>query len=111
MAVGIRSEGAAAIRGIPRLTLGMAGDLFGDLFRRLIKPLFGYLLFVRFNELSLVKHSASRPPLSERLGCGAKVFVTTHLSSCSVVLIIIISFHLFLYSISLSTTLERLSAS
>ena len=42
-------RGAAAIRGIPRLTLGMAGDLF----RRLIKPLFGYLLFVRFNELSL----------------------------------------------------------
>ena len=55
MAVGIRSEGAAAIRGIPRLTLGMAGDLFGDLFRRLIKPLFGYPLFVRFNELSLVQ--------------------------------------------------------
>ena len=39
-----------------------------------------------------VKHSSSRPPLSERLGCGAKVFVTTHLSSCIVVLIIIISF-------------------
>ena len=52
VAVGIRSIASCHSRHSPTHS-GDGGGSFGDLFRRLIKPLFGYLLFVRFNELFL----------------------------------------------------------